>query len=269
MGLKRIKERIKGTFVFEAFSMVRKKPKLLAYIVLLDLLLIGSVFLLNFLSSFILGKEPMIMLNILKTRGAVTAFVFSFIFVYSLLIAFIYSLFKYIILHNIAAFFKNAKLDFNRLTKFYLFNYAAAASAFLLFIILSMAILFIFKKEFAKIPLFLAFLAFLFLFYSFISIAHSLFALEFSFKKLIRKSLGLLFRSPSYIGIYFFDLAILVLYFVSYYLIGLLITSIAKVSPYKYNFVFSFISLAVFYLIIATNRIYFYVIVKRKTEKKS
>jgi len=264
-----LKDKIKKSAFIAVFRQISKKPQLLLYMLLADLLFVFSFYLLNLLTNSTIGKNQYQLLSILRTGLAVTGFILFFALAYLLIVIFIYSFFKYATLHFIKLFFEKIKFGLNRLKNFYFLNLRVYASFFMIFAVF-MLILLAVKQTYAKFIFLLFLVPFLFFVYSFVNVSHSLFSEENKSKGNMRKSLRITFkRIPSYLGIYLLDITALFLYFLIYFIVGFIIVKVigVNVNIKVYDTIFIIITFIIFYLIFVYNRIYFYLVVKNNIRK--
>ncbi|MBW2980769.1 hypothetical protein KY360_05115 [Candidatus Woesearchaeota archaeon] len=255
---KYLKQMKKGIF-FDAFELIKKNPKLY-----LLMLLVDACFL---LAGFLVGKAANFLVpSLLGSKNFFLALIV--VLLYILLLILIYSFTKYYALHLVKSLLNKINLSLARIKKFYLLNVISIA---ILFVIV-FAVSGIFKagvKEAYVLGVSRTVILILFLFvFAFISIAHSLFALGFNVKAVLRNTFRLTFtRLNKYYGVLVVNSTILVLYTLIYYAVAKLLDLPLDLDVGRYNSLFVGMGFVLLYLLQAYNRIYFYLIVKRVKQK--
>ncbi|MBI2101227.1 hypothetical protein HYT53_01325 [Candidatus Woesearchaeota archaeon] len=259
----------------KSFRLAKSSPSKVGLMVLFDVLFLISALALNNLFRYAAGsmKSPA------PTPSSVAVFIASSL-VYSLIILFVYSFFKYIILDFTKSLFEKTEFSFKKLWRFYLLNVIIAGIFFVAAIILT----FIFAN--IKGPYQIYFFVLLaspywalvgnnvyalfsipsLLSYAIVNMSHSFFYEGDSIKIALKKSFKITFtRIKSYRGailaVILFALALWLLFLGSGYLIRIIGSKnyVLYLSAYAY---FKHASIAIFYIalysLILLNRISFY-----------
>jgi len=242
--------------LLKAFDVVRKRGDLFLLMVAIDLVFLSIVYIFGRSIGSLFPSDPTKLIGMFGTPGKVLAFLLFYLVVYHLIIIFIYSFFKLGILSIIKGLFVKERFAFRRLGKFYLLNVINYSLLFIVFLVLAAILSFIFKQEILKYVLMVVAVISAFFAYAFININHSLFI---DHKRVFKRSLFLCFkRINKYIPVYVFSVLIALVYGVVIFLLFLLF----KNFRYDGSAIMSVFTLIYFYLVLAFNRIYFYVIVK-------
>jgi len=142
---------------------------------------------------------------------------------------------------------------------------------FVLFLVCAMVINFLIvgiKDTYQRSFSFWIIVIFLFLFYIFLNLSHSIFIEEKRVKNVIRLSFRTMFgKIKSYAGFLIHTIGLIVLFFILM-LILWLIFSILLQMQMVYAVLFNVIGGIIFYVIILTNRIYFYLAVEKELKNK-
>lgn len=264
--LKRYINKWKHSLNAKTFYAIKSNPMLFFNTLVFDFLFLVILYYINVLTRLSLPTEEALTPNI----GFVVSFLL-FTMIYLLLLIFIYSFLKYCILDFIKMLVdlswkfrkitREKKFDLSRFFKFCFLNLIILVSSFIMFTILNAVYFFSVKQEYLNI-IFLLTMVPLFLFiYAYLNITHSLFTLGFDLKETIRKGFVLLKKIRSYYVVFISSVLFILAYSLIYFIIALIITSLTSVNLPVYNIVFTVITTVVFYLIIAFNRTYFYLIV--------
>lgn len=251
--------KIKKTLFLEVFRKIKSAPSLFFYMLLFDAMFLLSIYSANKIVGVF--SEGRVILPI---------YALAYMAVYFLIFAALYSFFKYSVLHFISSMFEKSELNFGRFGKFYLVNVIVFFLFGFTFFILSSVIPFLIVESYQKLILRIALILFIFFAYSFLNLCHSFFA---SGKRPVSAALRFTFKKiKSYIPVFLSSVLFLLAYFIIYAIIGLILkyTLFSKPVPMSYNAIynaiFSIVTIVVFYLINAFNRIYFYLIVKSKNK---
>ncbi|MBI2134357.1 hypothetical protein HYU09_00055 [Candidatus Woesearchaeota archaeon] len=255
-----MKLEIKKGVLFSTLSSINKDKKSLLYIVFIDALFL--------LSLFILGQ----VFNALSfSIGAQQLFkALSLAILYYAALIFIYSFFKYIVLHFIKSSLGKNKLEFNRLGKFYLLNIAIFVILFLVFFLLSLLAASI-KAGIAPYSSLIILLLYSVFAYAFVNISHVVFYEGKNIGKSLQLGAGYLGKVNSYYGIYLVIAAAFAITFLLFSIFGNLL-KITLFQDYnsllRYGDIYTIVFVhgvgIIFYLAIVFNRFYFYNIVKEK-----
>ena len=199
----------------------------------------------------------------------ISQFVFLSI-VYYLILLFIYSLFKYIVLFFVNSSFKENKIDFNKLGKFYLLNIIIFLILFFVFFILS-ALASSVRVGIAPFASLLILLIFSLFAYAFINIIHVLFKEGKNISESLKFGIKFLGKLRSYYGVYLVIIITLGFIFLLFGFFG----NILKLTAFQeydnllrygnlYQITFVHSVGILFYISILFNRFYFYNIIKEK-----
>jgi len=263
--MNKIKKRFLESSFFKVFSIIKNNKQTYIYTIALDLLFLALILFIGKSLGSLIPKDPTQIMAIFKTNTNLLLFVIIYPIIYYLFIIFIYSIVKLTTLNLIKPLFEKAKFTFKRLGKFYLLNLIV----FLIFFFSALIILAVFalilRADFLKYVLVVLLIPFLFFLYSIINISHTLFIKDEK-KKLIKKSFKIAFNKIKNYGMFItWDIILILIYLVIYNIIHLifrftLFANKELLANYgsAYLKIFNIVSLIVFYLIIAFNRIYFY-----------
>ncbi|MBS3131560.1 hypothetical protein J4212_03965 [Candidatus Woesearchaeota archaeon] len=189
-----------------------------------------------------------------------------------------YSISKFLVISSISGVFSPKKTEAKLFPKFLGLNAMLAVAlnvfAFAILFFISMM-----KPLLGQIMFIVLSLALLFFFYPLLNFSHSCFSDTKKFAELLRKSLGMAFaKISSYIGLYLWSIASMIVLFALWYFIGA--NSILKdYAQYYIRFgnnlalypatirVYLIALIAIPYLILFFNRFYFYLIAREKGGK--
>ena len=182
----------KGIFL-EAFNLIKKKPKLYLFMLLMDVCFILGILLIGKMGN--LAVQHLLRMNPID--------VLISMFFYILLMMVVYSFTKFFALHFVKNMLKKTGLKLSQVGMFFLLNMVCIAFVLALFLVLNSIILASVKEAYVRSAArFILFVLSLFTF-AFISIAHSLFALGLSFKDVLKKCFKLTFnRINAYYGVF-------------------------------------------------------------------
>ncbi|MFC1705094.1 hypothetical protein ACFLZ6_02070 [Nanoarchaeota archaeon] len=254
---KYIKNFKKGTFS-EAFNSVKKNPKQFFFSVLMDLCFLLAALLLgwigNKITPFLIRSNDM------------TAMIIS-MFIYALLLVLIYSFTKYIALYFVKNIFKKVKFTLSKIENFYLVNIIGVVILLVAAALLSSIVLGGLRQSFiewaSKILITFAILFIVVL----IGFAHSLFALGFNLKDVLKKAFSLTFsKLNKYYGIFVFNIGSFLVYSGIYYGLAKVLEVFFTLNISRFNTLFSALGVLLFHFFQAFNRVYFYIIAKRITK---
>lgn len=255
----KLKKYYKKSILGDMFVRLKRNPKLIAYIILLDLLFLGCIYLLNyFIEKYFLGKNFTILTLISL--------------IYFLLLIFAHSFFNFLILGNIKKLLFDYKHDFSLLKKLFILNVLFFIIFFLLIAFLTYLYGFLLQKPIwlAVIILILLILMFIF-FYVFYNFGSSLLMLNFKIKNSLSLALKYVF-SKKYFGLLLLNIVLIGLYFIIYISLVFLFDSFNLSSELLIN-IFTIMLFLLFYGLFFINRIYFFFITEKsignKTNNKS
>ena len=258
-----MKLEIKKGVLFNTLGLINKDKKSLLYIIIIDVIFFAALFLLGQVFN-----------AISYSIGAQQLFKALFIAAsYYLSLLFIYSFFKYMVLHFIKSSFKKTSISFGRLAKFYLLNIVVFVILFLVFFLLSLLAASI-KEGIAPYISLLILLIYSVFGYAFANISQVLFYEGKNMGKSLLLGMKSLAKIKHYYGVY---LAIIAAFAVIYSLFTVF-GNLLKVTLFqdynsllKYGDVYTIIFVhavgIIFYLVIVFNRYYFYNIVKENLLK--
>ena len=240
---------------YAVLKLFKGSPKQLLYLILFDALFIITIIVTD------------IFFKLMKPANIYLVLFIQVI--HLLLFVFVYSFFKYCILHIITLFFNEKKFNFNRLLRFYYLNLILLIFALVIFYAMGFVYSLIIRPNTGAIVASVVFVIYALFIYIIIGISHSLFVRGFSLKQILKKTMVLLKRTRSYAGMILFSLSVLLIYTVLYNLITYILRYLYRdpntvfLSGY-FNF-FSLVTLIILYLLIVFNMLYFYLIVKKSS----
>ena len=211
---------------------------------MIDLIFLGSLYLLQILFGTLLPTEP----------EELAAIRFAFLILAGIIVLqlFIYSLCKYSILYHIRAISQKTKFNLKNLAKFFALN--AVLAFFILFIILllNMISLALIKQDFI-IPYYIMATYLVFgIAYIFVNVIH--FSFDDNIKKAITKGVKLTYKKfHSFLG----PIIVLLVFLALNMLILFFINSLMNTRGYNILYLLSLL------IIIAFNRIYFYLVIEK------
>jgi hypothetical protein len=259
-------KKIKDRYFVKTLKLIKKNPKNILHIILFDILFLITIGFFYRLIEFLLSKT---------TANSSTIAIIIYLILtllYYLILILIYSFFKYLVLNFIKSLFKQTKIDFKQLKKFYLLNLLIFVVFFITFLALNSLFLISAKQEYAPYIFLIINLSLFLIVYTFMNISHTLFSENFTnIKEIVKKTFTIISKVPSYAGIFLINIIAIFIYFVIFYFIGLILkatifknylTSIKYFTVY--STIFTIVTTIFFYLIILFNRIYFYNIARNK-----
>jgi len=264
--LKRYVNKWKRSLNAKTFYSIKEHPNFFFNTLLFDFLFLISLYYTNLLVKLSLPTEES-----LKADMGLALIFFLLTIAYLLFLVFIYSFLKYCILDFIKTLvdlswkfkktIREKRFGLGRFFKFYLLNLIIFISFFVIFIILNAIYLFSVKQEHLKIAFLLTMIPLFIFIYVYLNLTHSLFTTGHNLKETIKKGLVLFKQIKPYYGILIFSIFVFFVYTLILFIINLIITSSTSVNILVYNKIFTVITTIVFYLIIAFNRIYFYIMI--------
>jgi hypothetical protein len=260
--MKKIKEFLKqmkkGIF-YDAWGLVKKHPKLFLFILLMDVVFLSV--------SFLLSKGGNLLVNPLIAAQNIMA-VNAMLPAYVLALVLVYSLTKYTAMHFVKNMFKKEKFNLKRIGWFYLLNIILIAFALVSVLALMALLKGGVKEEYLTWGTRIILTAWFFFIYAVISSAHSLFMLDFSFKKSLKNSFAIAFgKVNKYYGVYVVSAVLFAVFFSIYYVLGIALESMFEFNAMRFNIFFMILTSILMYLLAAYNRVYFYLIVKSVMKK--
>jgi hypothetical protein len=253
-----LKQMKKGIF-YEAFDLVKKKPKLYFLILLMDVVFLSVSFLLSQLGNMavtpFVSSENLVFLN-------------AFLPGYLLLIILLYSFTKYTAIHFVSNMLKKVKINFKKIGWFYLLNIIIITFAFVTLMLLIAILKGGVKEQYLTWGSRIGVAIWFFFVYALVSVAQSLFVLGSSFKDSLKNCFVITFsKINKYYGVYVISLGIVFAYLLIYYALGYTIGNLLTLNAMRYNISFLILSTVLIYGLAAYNRIYFYLITKSITKK--
>lgn len=253
MKLQKYTKQLKKGIFYEAFNLVKKKPKLFFLTLLMDACFLLAIFTVGKLAN--LAVPGLLKMN--------PADIIVSMFFYILIIILIYSFTKFYALHFIKNMLKKAKSKLGNVSWFFLLNIICLVFLLAVFLLLNGLIMAGIREAYTKwaARLFVLFMSLLV--FSFISIAHSLFALDLRFKDVLKKSFKFTFgRIKGYYGVFVANLIVFGVFFGFYFGLWSLLNAILTVDVNRFNVLFTWLGAILLYLMQAYNRLYFYLVVK-------
>jgi hypothetical protein len=188
--------------------------------------------------------------------------------IYLLLFIFIYSLFKYSILHFIANITGKNEFKFRRVVNFYYLNLILVIVSAAIFYIIELIYSFLIRPESGQIIALFIFVIYLVLLYVFVNISHSFFILGNGLKQTLKKSFVVVRMFKAYAGTLLIPVLIMFVYYLTYTLITFIVRFLIKnpSNSFLSNYFgfFMIVTGIISYIIILSNRLYFYQIVKKQ-----
>lgn len=263
--MKNIKRVFLESSFSKVFSIIKKNPKKYIYTILIDFIFLALIVFLGRSLNSLIPTNPQQLMGFLKAKSNILIFSLLYASLYYLLIIFIYSITKLSILKIIKSLHEKSKLNLKGLKKFYLLN-------ILIFIIFFSTVLIVvgilsltLKEDFLKYIILILSIPYLFFVYSIINIAHTLY-IKGAKKGIIKKSISIVFNKLNKYGMFIvWDIILLFIYLLFYNIVHLIFkftifTNQQILNAYgnTYMKLFNILSIILFYLMIAFNRIYFY-----------
>lgn len=263
-GIKSINYILRKDFLFKrVFSAIKEKPKCFFLMIVFDVLFVIALLLFIKLLNVAVPQSPA---QIKSLFFGSSTLIFVFVVIYYLLLLLIYSFFKYCMLHYIESFEKKTKFIIKFLKQFFLLN----LFNLVLFLVCAMIINFLIvavKDTYQTSFAFWTITIFLFLFYIFFNLSHSIFIEEKNTINVIRLTFRTMFgRIKSYAGFLIHTIGMIIIFFILL-LIVWLIFSIGLQMQLVYAVLFNVLSAILLYAIILTNRIYFFLAIKKLMKK--
>lgn len=259
-------KKFKDNYFVKTLKLIKNNPKNIFHIILFDILFIATITIFYKLTEFLLLKAP-------TEISTITIIIYLIlILLYYLILILIYSFFKHLILNSIKSLFKQIKINFKNIKKFYLLNLLIFIVFLIIFFILNILFLNSTKQEYAAYILLIINLILFLILYIFINISHTLFSESEKprIKEITKKSFTIILKIKNYSGIFLTSIIAIIIYFTMFYFIGLILKNtlfkgyFASIEYYNiYYITFTIITTIFFYLITLFNRIYFYNIIKK------
>ena len=241
----------------DVFTYILKKPLYAGAMVVLDGIFL-AVWL--YLQRFIAVVMPQ---NAGQSGMLSSIGIFLLIALDFFILVFLYSLFKYCILHFMRRMDKSVGLKFDKLMHFYGINLALIAIFTAFYLSVGGFLQSGLRTEFVRTAAMIIAVPYLLFSYTWLNIAHSLFAKSWGTSKVLRNSFSFMFRKiPSYRSVYFFSAAVLLALATIYYLAGIGLGKFGWDAGAFVRF-FAVFSSIVLYCLMALNRIGFYLSVKK------
>ena len=243
-------KKLKESLLNKTFQLIKENPSKFLYTLLFDSLFILLITVINNLSYMVIPQDPAA-IQALPQSQLISVFVFFPL--YLLLSLIIYSTFKYFILNKIVPLFKKKEAGMNHLSRFYLLNFLIFLAYLVIFIIITTIYSSTIKPEYMRLVYILTVLPFTIISYLFLNIAHTIFITKPEINSTLIKSYNITFKK-------FKQFIPVILVSISVYLSSVLIFFISISLSLQQIYV-QIISLILFYLMIAFNRIYIFKII--------
>ncbi len=259
-----MKFEIKKGMFFNTLNLIQKNKNSLLYVVLLDIIFVIALLMLvkifaKISNSAIASQQSFQLL--------------ALAIIYYLAILFVYSFFKYVVLHLIKSGFSKSKLEFKNLGNFFLLNITLFIILLLVFFALSLIASGIKEGISPFVSLIILLLYFIFA-YAFVNLNHVLFSEGKSLTKSLQIALKNFGKLKIYYGVYAVILAAIAIIILVFSIFG----NFLKYTFFQdynaliqygdaYTIIFVHSLGIIFYLAILFNRFYFYNIVKEKIIK--
>lgn len=251
--LKKIKKKFFESLFLKSLKLIKKKPKNILYIILFDLLFIGTVYSVS--SLFRLIQPELFSLALF------------YMLLNFLIFAFIYSFFKYIVLDYVLSFVKKTEFSFKRIKDFFILNLLIFIILLLIMIFVNIISIFTIKPQYLQQFLSVVSFIIFFFIYACLNISHSLFMQGNNWRSSFVKGNSFLFKKiKSYFPVYGFSLLALILLLFLGNIVVLLLRFIPNTSLgfyQAYMSIYSVVILLFLYALHIVNRLYFYLIVER------
>lgn len=225
-----------------------------------DHFLFVSMLLFDFLFLLFIG----LIMVLTKNMFTITQpFALYMLLAYYLLIIIAYSFFKFIILRLIRKMVNKDRFSFRGLVGFFSLNFIVLNALLVIFLAFSAAAYSVVAEEYQAYIVRAIFLAVVVMAYPLVNLAHSFFMQHLSVKESIIKGLRMFRKASMHMHIYAFSILAAAAYLLVYASIAWVLKSLFfgdAVLEYNntYITIFFVISLLAFYVILAFNRIYFY-----------
>lgn len=259
-----IKKRFLTSSFLKVFKLIKKKPYIYLYTIILDFIFLALILLIGrYFGSLITPNIPQLM-DFFKSQANLLIVTLVYASVYYLLIIFIYSIVKLSILQLINSIYKKSKFTMKGFGKFYSLNIGLFVIFFSFALITLTILALVLRRDFLKYLILVLLIPFLFFVYSLINIAHTL-HIQGVKKGIIKKSFSIAFNKINKYGIFLvWDIILISIYLLFYNLIHLIFRSLVftnreLLATYSSTYLkaFNIISIIFIYLIVAFNRIYF------------
>ncbi len=263
---KRIKDLFLKSSFLKALKVMKKSPNVFFYTIVLDFIFLALII---FVGEYFGSLVPSVqqLMGSFKTMTNLLIFIFLYLIIYYLFVVFVYSVSQLSILNLIKSLYEKNKFSLKRLGRFYLLNLLILIILFSIALFLLVILSLVLTPDFLKYLILILFVPFLFFSYSIIKISHILFIKNKNEKKgIIKKSFGITFtKIHKYWVFIVWDCCFVLIYLLIYNIVHLIFKSFifvnkGMITSYGNVYLQSFnvISLIVFCVIIAFNRIYFY-----------
>ncbi len=246
--------KLKNGIFSDAYHLIRNSPKPYFANIALDLVFLMLV--------YIVGTIGKVSVAYLKSKNNVAAMMLMLL-VYFLLIILVYSLTKGAAVSFVKAMPKMTKLQLSKTKEFYLLNIIGFFLLFAILLIVSKVVVGGIRESILKWTSRIVIGLFSIIVFALIGVVHSLFALGSGIKKSIKDGFKIVFTGFSkYYGVIVINILVLGVFLGVYKLISWLIGLAFTVNTGRYDMFFAIIGIALFYVVQAYNRVYFYLIVK-------
>src|SRR3989344_579468 len=261
--LKALRKRYHSSHLKKSTVAIRKNPRLLLYIFLLDAAFFAVFYILNLLVNNFIPQDPSLMSRFQTDTLLVLGFLLLSV-LYFVVILVVYSFFTLIILGNIRKFSSDYSHDFSMLKNMFALNLILFIMFFLILVLFNVITALLVNKS-----LWLAILVFVVMFvmfvmaYAFYNFSHSAFILGHRLKSNLKRSLRNVF-TKSYLGIIIFSLVVLAIYVLVYLVLGYALDDKILANYDTFINTSSIITLVLIYVLFTFNRIYFFFVAEKK-----
>lgn len=254
--------RYKESLLKKSWHAACSKPRVLLYILLLDIALLAVFYMLNLLVNSFVPQDPSFMTRLQTDTLLLVAFL-VLVVAYFVMMIIIYSFFSLIVLGNIKSLSVKHRHNFSMFRKMFSLNLLLFVFFFLIFIIFNLVLSLLVNKAIwlAIIVAILLFLV-LVLSYAFYHFSHSAFILKHGVLSCLKKGLKNSL-TKAYLGVIVFDILVILAYISLYLVIGLFFKDFITNNYPIYLNVSSILTLIVVYVLFSFNRIYFYFAAER------
>lgn len=246
---------------------IKNKPLLLLYIVLLDAAFLAIFYLLNVLLNQIFPEDPLL-LGKLQGNMLFVIGLFLLTILYFVITILLYSFFNLLILGNIRKMSNTYNHDLALYRRMFLLNMLLFVMFFIIFTIFNMVLTAITNQSVWIATVVFLIMALILIFaYAFYNFCHSTFIMGHELKSILTNSWRHVL-TKSYLGVIMFDLAVLLVYFLVYVILGVTMQDRIITNYNTYLNTSSVITLVVVYILYTFNRIYFFFIAEKKVGYK-
>lgn len=245
---------LRSTLFYRSWLDVKSHQKAFWLTLLFDLLFLIS----SYAGSKALGFFTPGLLDLLQGQRAVALSVGAiYILGFILLMTFIYSLFKYLILNELSETLHKRKTDYRALKQFFFLNIMILIAGLIDYFILQFLFSLVPRYFILMIAILVAYFMVILMFYAFIHICHAAFVSNKNAWQSFKRGLALFFKFKPWVSVIFSSLLLMILFYAAYYLVALIVKGIIMQYYGVYVGLFTLLSTAMIYLLNAFNRFYF------------